>query len=663
MKVRSYQDIGHDFLVPESFSATMLPEWRLASFSLVLPIPEAASLTADGKPFDLGAHGWAYGRDKGLRTIENPMWDHSRGVFRKPDEREGYYGDIIVEGGRPYYNDARNRFLEPMHDAVGAGSVDADVKRTVDNRPHANREVFDHSELENVVGENRRRRQANAPVTEEKDLADTGWDPAIAAHHFAFDEVPNETAFELVNYDHQVAWEDQVRGTRGSHGTATLRLMSAEVLQFHDLHLTNLAAKVPEPAHVVSEFLVLNVVAENLSSATLGFLSAALTKPRNSVQFYDRAGDYDYSPPQLFALTKFVNIAVREIDSALGRETSMKLSTSGGLVATCEGECSSTFTLPAPQRVAMAIPNPAKPKSVLETLSEGNNGSVPSRIDAPLVLDDPDSTWKWHEQWAWQILTGADSYPEQVPLQTPEALSGFVAAKLSSWTVMTSESGVGLVRSKSASREGMRYWSLANTRFVDLVMLQMRAQAGETHLRKSLKIIGDSAAHTSRADGAAGTEQVQRQALQSDLERLEKLQLDHIEIRDKLWFRRVPDRDIDTRVLKGLQRATGFDQLRDDFDTKVKSRQGVIRTQFEQVSGEIAEAEAKRSEAMNLILGFVAAAIGAPDWAQAAGWEGLWGNLGMGLIIFVLMFALVWALQAVFRKATKQGRHLRFVEE
>ena len=114
MQVRSYQDIGHDFLVPESFSATMLPEWRLASFSLVLPIPEAASLTRDGAPFDLGKHGWAYGRDKGLRTIENPMWDHSRGVFRKPDEREGYYGDIIVEGGRPYYNDARNRFLEPV---------------------------------------------------------------------------------------------------------------------------------------------------------------------------------------------------------------------------------------------------------------------------------------------------------------------------------------------------------------------------------------------------------------------------------------------------------------------------------------------------------------------------------------------------------------------
>lgn len=651
MQVRSYQDIGHDFLVPEAFSATMLPEWRLASFSLVLPIPESASVAEHGAPFDFGRRGWEYGRDKGLRTIENPMWDPARGVWRKPDEREGYYGDVIVEGGRPYYNDARNRFLEPVHDAVGASSIDADVLLTGNTRPHANREVFQHSELEGVVETNRARRTAPPAEPLNLDLCETGWDPTVAAHHIVFDEVPNETAFELVNYDRQVAWEDQVRGARGSHGTATLRLLSAEVLQFHDLHLTNLATKVPEPAHVVSDFLVLNVVAENISSATLGFLSAALTKPRNSVQFYDRAGDYEYSPPQLYALTKFTNLAVAEIDKALGRETSMKLSTGGGLVPACEGDCAeNTFTLPAPQRVALAIPNPAKPDQVTETLSEGNNGSVPRDLRAPLVLDDPDSAWAWHEQWAWQILTGADSYPEQVPLQTPEALSGYVAAKLSSWTVMTSDSGVGMVRTKSASREGMRYWSMANTRFVDLVMLQMRAQAGEAHLRKSLKIIGDEASHRN-----TGSEQLHHKELQADLERLEKLQLDHIEIRDKLWFRRVPGRDIDTRVLKGLQRATGFDQLRDDFDTKVKSRQGVIRTQFEQVSGKIAEAEAKRSEAMNLILGFVAAAIGAPDWAEAAGWSGLWGNLAMALIIFVLMFALVGALQSAFKRRKPFG--------
>lgn len=153
-----------------------------------------------------------------------------------------------------------------------------------------------------------------------------------------------------------------------------------------------------------------------------------------------------------------------------------------------------------------------------------------------------------------------------------------------------------------------------------------------------------------------GTTKLEKNALQADLERPEKLRLDHIEICDKLWFRRVPGRDIDTRVLKGLQRATGYDQLGDNFDTKVKSRQRVIRTQFEQDSGQIAEDEAKRSEAMNLILGFVAAAIGAPDWAEAAGWSGLWGNLAVAAIIFVLMFALVGALQAVF----KQGKRFTF---
>lgn len=645
MQVRSYHSVGHDFLVPESFRAPILPEWRLASFSLIFPIPEGASPAVDGAPFDFATRGWSYGRDKGIRTIENPMWDEKLGVFRKPDEREGYFGDLIVEGGRPFYIDARSRFLDPIYDAVGASSVDVDVEPPKDTRTLAVQEVFNHEDLQEAREANAARRGGPPPPPRESTLAEAGWNPQIAAHHLVFDPVPNETLFELVNYDEQVPWEDQVRGERGSHGTATLRLLSAEVMQFHDLNLTNLSALVPEPAHVVSDFLIVNVVAENISSATLGFLSAALSRARNASQFYDHEGEYDYSPPQLYALNKFTTRAIAEVDAALGRETSMKVARSGQLVSVREPETGgSSFTLPAPQRVAFAIPNPARPTCTEHTLSEGNNGSVPP-IDAPLILDTPDATWAWHEQWAWQILTGADSYPEQVPSQTPEALSGFVAAKLSSWTIMTSAGGVGMVRTKSASREGMRYWSMANTRFVDLVMLQMRAQAGEAHLRKSLQIAGAKSARS-----GAGSKSEREHELYADLQRLEKLQLDYIEIRDKLWFRRVPDRDIDTRVLKGLQRATGFDQLRDDFDMKVKSRQGVIRTQFEQLSNEISEEDARRSEVTNLVLGVLAAALGAPDWATALGWDNIGGYLAMGLIIFASTLAVVAGLQSVWKR-------------
>ncbi|QYH19361.1 hypothetical protein JKI95_09605 [Corynebacterium aquatimens] len=389
--------------------------------------------------------------------------------------------------------------------------------------------------------------------------------------------------------------------------------------------------------------MILNVAAENISSATLGFLSSALRRPRNSSQFYKVDEEYKESPPQLHVLTKFVNLAVAQIDAALGREQSMVVSSEGKLIATAEAPGpTGTFALPAPQRVAMAIPNPARPpEDHQKTLSEGNNGSVPEDIGGPLVLQTRNSKWKWHEQWAWQILEGADSYPELVPYQTPEGLEHLLAAQLSSWTVMTSDEGVGMVRTKSASREGMRYWSMANTRFVDLVMLQMRAQAGETHLRKTLQVAGERS--------AASIGEASHAELRGDLERMEKLQLDHIEIRDKLWFRTVPGRDIDTRVLQGLQRATGFNQLREDFDSKVRSRQDVIRNRFEQLSGEIAEEESKRAEAMNLVLGFVAAAIGAPDWADAAGVTTLGGMLGLGLIIFVAMFAVVWIMQAGFR--------------
>ena len=80
----------------------------------------------------------------------------------------------------------------------------------------------------------------------------------------------------------------------------------------------------------------------------------------------------------------------------------------------------------------------------------------------------------------------------------------------------------------------------------------------------------------------------------------------------------------------------------------------MIGTQFEQLSGQIAEAEAKRAEAMNLVLGFVAAAIGAPDWADAAGVESLGGMLLLGLIIFVSMFVVVALMQAAFKMTRRR---------
>lgn len=656
MHLRASEDLGHDFCVDKTFNAKILPEWRLATFSLVLPIPAGAGLNK----FDFGqVPGWRYGRDKGVRTIENPQWNAEAQAFTKPVARPAYFGSVRVEGGRPDYNDARVRFPDPLDKAVGAASVDVDVDpiqgtATLD-------EIVRHEEVLQRIKD--RKHQSQERQARDVTLAEAGWDERIYAHHFLFEEIRNETFYYLVNYDEQVEWEDQIRGERDSHGPATLRLLSAEVMQFHDLDLTDLRHDVPKPAQVTSDFLILNIAAENISSATLGFLSATLRKPRNASQVYELDTFYDVSPPQFYALTKFVNLAVAQIDAALGHETGLRISPDGQLVTdraadtqTTEQGRVGTFTLPAPQRVVVAIPNPKAPTdkdAPPDTLGEGMNGSVHEDIDPPLVMQTRNAQWKWHEQWAWQILTGADSYPEQVPYQSESALKGLVAAQLSSWTIVTSEQGVGMVRTKSASREGMRYWSMAHTRFVDLVMLQMRAQAGETHLRKSLQIVGDNSASKSES-----SEEEHRAELRRDLERLEKLQLDHIEIRDKLWFRSVPGRDIDARVLKGLQRASGFDQLRDDFDSKVQSRQDVIRTQFEQLSGKLEEEEAKRAEAMNLVLGFVAAAIGAPDWAQAMGHDTIPGTIAWALGIFVGMFVLVWLLQTILRQWTAPRRTL-----
>lgn len=104
----------------------------------------------------------------------------------------------------------------------------------------------------------------------------------------------------------------------------------------------------------------------------------------------------------------------------------------------------------------------------------------------------------------------------------------------------------------------------------------------------------------------------------------------------------------------GLQRNNRA-QLREEIPAQALHAAvgGKRHFQFEQLSGQIAEAEAKRAEAMNLVLGFVVAAIGAPDWADAAGVESLGGMLVLGLIIFVAMFAVVALMQAVFKMARR----------
>lgn len=646
VQLQSPKESGHDFWIPESFEAEQLQAWRLASFTIVLPIPNEISLVEPSRQSatfiddvdPLSRYGWKLGRDKGIRLIENPEWDSTKRVFRKPGKKTDWYGRQVVHGGDAWYYDSRRRFLNPVARAIGTESVDLDVARN--------------------------EKQAGDLVP----LLELNSDHNLTAHHFLPEPEKDVTWFELTNYDEQVPWADQLRSRKDERGPSYLRFLSFEILQYREPDLSNFDGPTPQLQETTGNFLLLNIAAENVSHATLGFLSATLSKPWDTSQVYlDGQGDKT-DLEQLSALRWFCDIAINEIDSKLGRKKSMLLDDSGRLVPTNTTPIAeNTFQLPAPQKVAMAIPNPCSPmeafgsdKEAQDELTKGSvsyefyggrrsilpqdqwergiNGTV-GKMEGPLLLTEGrlDHAWTWQKQWAWQISIGADSYPEHIPLQSDLNLAAMEAGSDQTWSVLTTSEGVGLVRSISASKEGMSYWSLAHTRLVDVLVLNMRARAGEAHLRSSLRTI----AAISNLNRKKLTSIDQRESLQKDLLNLEYLQFDHIEIRDNLWFRNIPEREIETKVLRGLQKASEFDQLRDDFEEKLRTRQRILETRFDQVAGTIREEEAEVSERTNMILGIIAAAIGAPDWAAAAGYP---DNLGASLLAFLATILLFGVL-------------------
>lgn len=682
---------GNSYNLPPDFTAKRLPEWRLAAFSVVLPIPEAASfwqetggeffdfVAADRRSSDHGEGTWKLGRAKGVQGMENPQWDGEN--FVKPSSG-GYY--------KAFYNQAQSRFKN-IRNATGAEAVDLGVARN--------------------------KWQENQPIDCEKDLRDVN----VRAHHFTFTSRPGITEFSLVNPTEERIFQEHKAGDPREDvlspeevGPSTLRLESFDVLQFADYYMHNFSglrgadgaadgekpsfeAEIKPPREKsVSQFIVLNVVAENLSSAALASLNSSLARPRSYVEVYDDTGLIEPNPIEsqrkeyvhrgtneharnagegavysLKALPYFASLAVAELDRILGRTQvpSMKVLAGGSLGASYKNKLEGMrcVQLRQPTRVAMAVPNPQKPGE-----------SAPFRIDGPKILQDPSigGEWRWHEQWAWLLSTGADPWEEVIPRQTPEVLRERSAGNLSTWSILASSEGIGMVRACPASNVGTRYWALANTRYVDILILQLRAKAALTWLNSSLQEVGTARA-SSLSQFDVATLDERNTGMRRDVRLLENLQLDLIEVRDKLWFTTVDSREVDSEILKSLQRSLGLRDLYDEVTTELNLRKSLLQSQYDglriektrkddqQAMEERAakaqrreeeerrrqlrreeeekqqqakdEREKRRAEVMNFFLAVTAAGLVGPDWATAVGE----GNFTPAFVGFLVIAALV----------------------
>ena len=79
----AYDLQGAKFDLPADFEATKdeLPEWRLAHFAVVVPLPVGAF---DGADFTR----WVPGRFRGIKSIQVPAFDEARGTYRNPETME-----------------------------------------------------------------------------------------------------------------------------------------------------------------------------------------------------------------------------------------------------------------------------------------------------------------------------------------------------------------------------------------------------------------------------------------------------------------------------------------------------------------------------------------------------------------------------------------------
>ena len=476
------------------------------------------------------------------------------------------------------------------------------------------------------------------------------------------------------------------------YGKSYVALDSMEVIQFADfkMHIHN-DEDAPRK-RMIGTFLVPNVVAENCSSASLNAISSALSRPRRVVcvrhntRAIERIGTKHLAAEDnrgngIFTLTSsrrtirllpwFTFLASRKLDRALGRTELSFFAADGGFLkrnsgldkSTMRKDLSETRSI-QPKRVAFAIPNPQDPNRKAD-----EPGWRPEAVTPKPLRGESDGEWTLEEQWAWLLSTGADEWIEAKPLQNRAEAEDLVAARVSKWTMATTSEGIGLVRNGQVSEEGSRYWLLASSRYIDLLILQMRAYGAFQSLSSELtKLSNHSAASTDDFRKLCLDEQ--HEAMRKDLKRLEDVQRDFLDVRNRFWLETIPSRQIDTKIMRALRDDLGTTELFHSFNAELEAREKIIHTQYDQLRIERNkqetdarreedlrriereqqeeearrkkdDAEAARQDDINFAIAIIAAGFAGPDWAGAIFSTVEWWN---ALLMAVLAGLGTWGL-------------------
>lgn len=383
-----YFHYGARFQLPEWYQVqeSDLPEWRLAHFALIIPLPTGLANTPSQDE-------WIPGRFRGIKTIEVPARKKETDLFVKPtklldedrDQPSYYYAP------RAFHVDAHTHFRSPLRDSIGADAVDGGLVR---------------SDCQKVT------RETNNSVTFEASRYMFQPDITKDANSSGQQVPPPADSRQSKKVGRFLYLKD------GDNDAAKVTLVCAEILNYCGPKLRNLSTdshRRNQLPKFENQFLVLHVVAENCSSPMVEQISRSLHKPRNKVKYRIPESEYgDVFKSLLPNATRESSVTAQESTTWTGRTSLIQL-----YLQRVEMELLGEQFDPQNPNLKMAAGDflrrsdnsPISANNRVFAVTTATPGREKFQLDSHFLqtTEEDRQNWTAHDTWSWFLANRADS--------------------------------------------------------------------------------------------------------------------------------------------------------------------------------------------------------------------------------------------------------------
>lgn len=571
---QDYGTVGLQLRLSEEAKAGATPDWRMALFSLVFPLPGGClPEVSDPQQFVELDEPWGRGRFKGVVRIE-------------PHDRPSHWRQLPSA----YYNLASHRYgiAEEEHgDPLGESLATHEVD-------------FDLATPENSSANMRAYRLMFHDDT-----------PALGDKPTSAQTAGLETRYFLQDKD--------------PHAHATIELVGIEFLQYRD-GPTRRGQRLSNPTR--NNYLVLHVLAENCSSGLLEKISHGLHRHNRQKSVFTLSKPAESGATKVNPLKTFIDLSVDAMNATHLSKAHTQFQVElepGGYIAVPEGQMGRRNGVGKPFRAVCAIPG-----KQLTTRPE-----IFSKSPVLQARSADKEAYSHEDLWAWTLSSGADIFAEGTPDPRVFPNDPYDFGDYLYWATATSAAGYAVVRRGTANSFDPKFWMNTNTRMLDVALLVHRSHDYLAQLTRRLRNMDfqEMWSNNEEVSHSASDRKKFEKELTASFEKFQELQADLVWFRDRLWFEAIPDHVIDTWFMQAFKLALGSQQRYNDLLAEIELRQQVYGALYNSVQ---AEQDRKRSNSNNyqtIALGLIAAFIALPEILH----EALGMSWGYAAVIMVVL--------------------------